>query len=169
MEKLDGNKRKSGEGLKKNENMIQREFVGEIVAQVVGAIQPMIMECFKTMMVSVKEDIETMKNDLASKEVKRLQRENMKQKFELDKLEQYTRKDNIKVFRINEVDNEETNEIVVSVANDMGLYLKKILAVKLRGIIARFVRRDAKIDFMKNKKKLKSVTSHRLQHRTIKQ
>ena len=95
------------------------------MAQVVGAIQPMILDCFKTMMVSVKEDIETMKNDVASKEVERLKRENMKQKFELDKLEQYTRKDNIKVFRINEVDNEETNEIVVSVANDIGLTIRK--------------------------------------------
>ena len=123
--KLDGNKRKSGEGLKKNENMIQRELVGEIVAQVVGVIQPMIMECFKTMMLSVKEDIEKMKNDLASKEVERLQRENMKQKFEIDKLEQYTRKDNIKIFGINEVVNEDTNEIVVNVAKDMGLTICK--------------------------------------------
>ena len=123
--KLDGNKRKSGEGLKKNENMIQRELVGEIVAQVVGVIQPMIMDCFKTMMLSVKEDIEKMKNDLASKEVERLQRENMKQKLEIDKLEQYTRKDNIKIFGINEVVNEDTNEIVVNVAKDMGLTICK--------------------------------------------
>ena len=123
--KLDGNKRKSGEGLKKNENMIQRELVGEIVAQVVGVIQPMIMDCFKTRMLSVKEDIEKMKNDLASKEVERLQRENMKQKFEIDKLEQYTRKDNIKIFGITEVVNEDTNEIVVNVAKDMGLTICK--------------------------------------------
>ena len=43
------------------------------------------------------------------------------QNFEIDRLQQYSRRENIRVFGITETADEKTNDIIVKVAGDMGV------------------------------------------------
>ena len=86
-------------------------------------------------------------------------------------LEQYTRKENVKIYGVKEQKDENVIDVVLGVAKEMGAELSRAdLSVchrlgkpndngdgrmKSRTIIARFTRRDAKTTFMKAKKNLR--------------
>ena len=91
-------------------------------------------------------------------------------KWELDALEQYSRRDNIKVFGVPEQthgSSEDCNQVILDLGKKIGVEVSPgdiSVSHRVRGggdgprpIVAKFVRRDVKSQFMKNKKKLKEL------------
>ena len=87
------------------------------------------------------------------------------QLFECDKLEQYGRRDTIRINRIPETEGEDTNVIVKELAVDIGVKMTTADIIDshrmlgrpgtAKSIIAKFVRRDMKASVMRNKRKLR--------------
>ena len=89
------------------------------------------------------------------------------QSFELDRLQQYSRRENIRVYGIDETADECTNTIIVKLAYDMGVAISeqelshrlgRKTGNKPRPII---VRRDTKTRMMRSKKELRGLTGYR--------
>ena len=88
------------------------------------------------------------------------------QHFKIDDLEQYTRKDNVRVHGLPEIENEDTIEEVVKLGRKAGIEITKndvSTAHRLPGncsngkpstVIVKFVRRDTKTALMRKKKNL---------------
>ena len=126
------------------------------------------------------QEVETMKGEVerVRENMARLQAKLQTKHFDLDRQEQYSRKDSVRIYGIPEAEDErETNDIVVKLAKDIGVNITTAdLSVshrlgrrgrwgKPRTIIAKFVRRQCKTDVMRNKstfcgQTLTSVTSH---------
>ena len=101
----------------------------------------------------MKEELKALKDEL------RAAKTNMQiNRFEIDRLEQYSRRDSVRVCGIAETDNENTRDIVVRVAKDMGVDIspndisvshrvggpRRGRSDKTRPILAKFVRRECK-------------------------
>ena len=82
-----------------------------------------------------------------------------------------SRRDNIRVYGIEETADECTNTIIVKLAHDMGVEIsEQELSVshrlgrktgKPRHIIAKFVRRDTKTKMIRSKKELRGLSGYR--------
>ena len=80
-----------------------------------------------------------------------------------------SRRDNIRVYGIDETADECTNTIIVKLAHDMGVEIsEQELSHRLgrktgkpRHIIAKFVRRDTKTKMMRSKKDLRGLSGYR--------
>ena len=148
-----------------------------IISSVILAVQPLIVKSVtaalevtaNVIMQDVREDMdkkEKVQRERENNSLTNLKKEVQTQNFELDKLEQYSRKENIKVFGLDEREGEDTNEMIVKLASDIGIQISQSdISVshrlpgprgKPRPIIAKFVRRDTKSLIMKNKKNLNS-------------
>lgn len=147
------------------------------MTHVVAAIQPLIMnivtvavtaatnKMWATVSENRMQDIERM--DKTIKELNTLKKNMQLHKFELDKIEQYSRKDNIRINGIEQNENENTNDIIKQLASDIGIAITDSdisVSHRLPGrpgstkpIIVKFVRRDMKTQMMKNKRKLKDA------------
>ena len=100
-------------------------------------------------------------------EVNNLRNEVQLLKFELDRLNQYSRRDSVRISGIPESEDENTNDIVKQLAADIGVTLTPndiSVSHRLPGrqgtakpIIVKFVRRDMKTAFMKNKRRLRDL------------
>lgn len=94
--------------------------------------------------------------------------------WDMDKLEQYTRKENIKIYGIPVSENENTNRIAIELASQLGVKIAdEDISVSHRlppprhhrsdgrqpppAIIVRFTRRDKKTELMRKKKNLKGM------------
>ena len=99
--------------------------------------------------------------------VEKVKRETQKQAFEMDKLEQYSRRENVKISGIPVREDENTNQLVVELASKVGVDLKEDdISVSHRlpqrnpnrpkPILVKFVRRDKKTALMKAKKTLRT-------------
>ena len=93
-------------------------------------------------------------------------------KYELDKLEQYTRRDNIKVAGIQEEDGEDLPKKIIGLAKELNVSLThsdistvhrvgKSKQGNPRPVICRFTARHKKDELLKNRKKLKDMPSHK--------
>ena len=111
-------------------------------------------------------------NERLSKEVGHLRSALQSQAFELDRLAQYSRRENVRLHGIPETADENTNDVVIALASDMGVHidehdicishrLQKSRSMQERPIIVRFVRRDTKIDMMRKKKTLRTIDRYR--------
>ena len=137
--------------------------VGEIVAKVLAALQPalvsMVAAAVKTSTEALLEEIK--KAACPASTATTVQAN----KFEIDRLEQYSRRDNVKVIGIPETEGEDCVKKIQELASEIGVDMKDTdisvaHRVKSKGkkgnpIIVRFVRRESKIQMMMNKKKLK--------------
>ena len=142
--------------------------IAEIVTEVVKALQPMIVQCV-TSAVSQAVTIIADKfvGDISNSTTLSLKRQLKQQSYQLDRMEQYTRRDNIIIKGVSYSDNENTNDIVMKLANDAGVELSKddISTSHRLGatrdnskpspIIVRFSKRDKKIELMKKKKNIR--------------
>ena len=107
---------------------INSEQLADIVRQVMEAIQPIITQsvvaAVSSAMKAVMEEIKSIKPqpaapagaDVKSTRVLR---------YELDKLEQYGRRENIKIYGIPESTNEDTTDVVVKLGNQLGVKLER--------------------------------------------
>ena len=104
-----------------------------------------------------------------------LKTEVQKCRFELDKLEQYSCKESMRLYGVVEKDDEVTSKVVAKVCNDLGVQVREEdISVshrlpyrrfvdgqpKSKPIIAKFVRRDTKTEVMKKKKNLKGMPAY---------
>lgn len=142
--------------------------VAEIVTEVVKALQPMIVQCV-TSAVSQAVTIIADKfvGDVSNTTTSSLKKQLKQQSYQLDRMEQYTRRDNVIIKGVSYSDNENTNDIVMKLASDAGVELSKDdistshrLGVtrdnsKPSPIIVRLSKRDKKIELMKKKKNIR--------------
>lgn len=151
----------------------QNYSLTEIVANVITAIQPMIMEAVasaisattETIMQEIKQNLHKARS--VEDDVTSLKHEVCKNKSSNDKLEQYSRKENIKIFGLKENPNEDLEMKVIDLSKDIGV---DIVADDIsvchrlpgggkypRPAIVKFVRRKTKVSIMKAKKNLKEL------------
>ena len=123
------------------------------------------------------EAVEEMKKEAVkvNEELTRLRARVQIQHFAQDRLEQYSRRESVRIYGIpesteGEATREDTNEIVLKIATKIGANItsqyvsvihrigRRVRGNKPRPIIAKFVRRDCKSDMMRCKKKMRQMT-----------
>ena len=163
-------------------------MIGDIITNVVEAIQPMLVKsvtvavsaavsmAFKQMRREF-EAVEEMKEEAVkvNDELTRFRARVQTQLFAQDRLEQYSRKESVRIYGIpesteGEATREDTNEIVLKIATKIGANItsqdvsvshrigRRGRGNKPRPIIAKVVHRDCKIDMMRCKKKMRQMT-----------
>ena len=164
-------KKTKGKGATQNEGAI----TGDLVATMVAALQPVLVKSVTSAVTSVvavasRQIMSELRNDMEEvkemrEEVESLRARVQTQSFELDRLQQYSQRDNVRVYGIEETAEESTNSIIVKLASDMGVPItEQDLSVshrmgrnmtgKPRPIIIKFVRWDTKTRMMRAKKEL---------------
>lgn len=93
----------------------KREFVPSIVL----AMQPLIIQAVTAHVSSAMEA--AVKQLLSSDGLSSLKSQTQKTKFDIDSLEQYGRKENIRIFGVEKKAGENTNEVVMNIAKDLGV------------------------------------------------
>ena len=141
--------------------------IGGIIAQVIGALEPILVKAVATM--SEGYCGEQAKRALEATAYQLLKRTVQVLTFRNDDLEQYTRRDNVKINGLTETDNEDTIQQVVQLAQKAGVDIDTngiSVAHRLPGnrhtnkprtIIANFVRRVNRTDLMRKKANLRNV------------
>ena len=144
--------------------------IGGIIAQVIGALQPILIKAVTTMSEAYCSEL-TRKTTEATDELKR---HVQVLTFRNDELEQYTRRENVKIHGLPETDNDDTIQQVVQLAQKAGVDIDAndiSVAHRLPGnrhtnkprtIIARFVRRVKRTDLMRKKANLRNVDGPRV-------
>ena len=147
-------------------NKIDGATIGDIVSQVVLAIQPVLIKAVTSAVTTATRQLMT---DMATKTAGRkaelywLKKEVQLHTFELNRLEQYSRRESIRICGIDETAGEDTDDVVRELAADIGVTLKpEDISVShtlpgrprsTRPIIVKFVRRNSK----KSKRKLRDT------------
>ena len=111
----DGRGKRSGRG----GNTLNIAIIGEIVAAVVKSVCPLIIEAVDT----AAKNIVNLNVGVKAKEV---DRQSLLHRYETDRLEQYTRRDNVRIFGLEEGDNENDIDLegkLISLAEGMGVEL----------------------------------------------
>ena len=94
------------------------------------------------------------------------------QAFDVDRLAQYSRCENVRLHGVPETGDENTDDVVIGIAHDMGVdisrndigvshRLPKSHTMSERPIIVKFVRRNTKTALMTNKKTLRTIDRYR--------
>ena len=114
-------------------NCVDGAAMGDIIAQVIAAIQPVIVKSITVAVISAMEAtteqimanvrlemgvIEDVRKTLCS-----LQVANQKVTFEIDSLEQYSRWENVglRIYGLAETQGENTNAVFIDMARDIGV------------------------------------------------
>ena len=100
-------------------HVIDAAIIGEIVAAVVKSICPLIIEAVDT----AAKNIVKLNDGVKAEEV---DRQSLLHRYETDRLEQYTRRDNIRIFGLEEGDNEGDDVLegkLISLAKGMAVEL----------------------------------------------
>ena len=124
--------------------------------------------CAKVMKImgKLKDEIDVCREEL--KEMKKLKAQVVENRFNIDKMEQYSRKDNVRISNLPDPhdSDEDTNQLVVKLAKDLGVEiterdistshrLGKNSVTYCRPVIVKFCRRDTKMKIMMKRKLLK--------------
>ena len=142
----------------------------ELVMDIVGQLVPILVNAIgAAIATSTKEVIKGLTQVVGVNQVNKLKKEVQSNQFEIDRLEQYSRKENIKIYGIAEQERENTNDIVINLAKELGVGIDAHdISVshrlpgpkgKPRPIIVKFTRRDVKNEIMKKKKVLKGKST----------
>ena len=104
--------------------------VHDIVKAVMAEMAPLFERTIKA---AVATAIEAMlpqleasiaaENERLSKEVRHLRSALQSQAFELDRLAQYSRRENVRLHGVPETADENTNDVVITLASDMGVHI----------------------------------------------
>ena len=152
-----------------------RDIVKAVMVEMAPLFERTIKEAVATAIEAMLPQLEASiaaENDRLTKEVGHLRSALQSQAFELDRLAQYSRRENVRLHGVPETADENTNDVVIAIASDMGVHiderdicishrLQKSRSMKERPIIVRFVRRDTKTALMKKKKTLRNIDHHR--------
>ena len=146
-----------------------------IVKQVLNEMQPFIE---RTIQAAVATAIEAMEksvlgqNEQLTKTICDLRSVIQSQVFDVDRLAQYSRRENVRLHGVPETADENTDDGVIGIAHDMGVdisrndisvshRLPKSRTMSERPIIVKFVRRNTKTALMTNKKTLRTIDRYR--------
>ena len=102
-------------------------MIGEIICQVLAAIQPMIANVVTAAVsASTKQIFAEMKAtaDSQTTEVGKVKQRVQLLRFDLDRLELYSRRESVRIYGIPESDGEDTNRLVIDLAADMCITVK---------------------------------------------
>ena len=155
----------SVKGAKLKTNGDMASDIGRIIAQVITAIEPLLVKA----VVNATETAVALICESTAKqtEVNKLKNEVQLLKFELDRQNQYSRRESVRISGIPETEGENTNDIVKKLAADIGVPLTQndiSVSHRLPGrpgtakpIIVKFVRRDTKTTLMKSKRRLRDI------------
>ena len=125
-------------------------------------------------MLELRHDLQTV--ECVRKEMETLRTQVHSQNFELGRLQQYSGRDNIRLYgnaeATHDIENENTNNVIVKMAKDTGVdisehdlsvshRLGRKAGTKPRPIIAKFVRRDTDTTTMRCKKNLRGLSGYR--------
>ena len=140
---------------------------GDTIVKVLNALQPMLVAIISA---AVKASHTALMEDMKNKNTHTNTSPHesdvlMRNKFEIDKLEQYSRRDNMRIVGIPTVAEEDPVEVVSKLGHDLGVIIRKedistAHRVRSRGkrgdpILVRFVRREKKQELMRKKKVLR--------------
>lgn len=138
--------------------------VKDVAAAIMPGIANIVSMAVTTAVSAVMKDV----NDKLLVKIADMQKINLEHRYENDRLEQYTRRDNLRIFGIEEEEDEDEDILeakVIEVAGDIGVKLKAddISVVhrlgrvgdRSRPVIVRFCHRKKRNEVIKNKKKLK--------------
>ena len=174
-----GSRTKKGQKLNMSKNDLSMNW--KIVAQVMLGVEPLITSVVTSavtastrgILADVTESQTRLHNELAT-----LQKEVRLQRFQLDRLEQYGRRDSVQIHGLAETvgGEEETGEgsttKLISLAADMGVTLKPddisishripVRASECRPLIVKFVGRSTKVNMMRSKRALRENQSRRV-------
>ena len=159
-------------------NLNDGAFIGEIVTKVLAAIQPIIIQCVTQAVAAAMkvamEQFQPNKSTTSCSSPGILHPEVQTNRFEVDRLEQYSRRDSFKVFGVPESGpQEDTSQMVVDLAKEIGVELRRDdisvshrvyvskKSSKPRPIIVKMVRREKKVDVMKAKKRLRELNDRK--------
>ena len=156
-------------------------ITGEVITLVIAALQSVLVQsvtaALTTAATASKHSMLDLRHDLGAlhameADTKALRAQVQTLNFDIDRLQQYSRRENFRVFGIAETADEKTNDIIVKVAGDMGVDITerdisvshrigKKMGTKPRPIIAKFVRLDTKTAMMRNKRNLKGLDGYK--------
>ena len=159
-------------------NLSDGAFIGEIVTKVLAAIQPIIIQsvtqAVAAAMKVAMEQFQPNRSTASCSSPGILHPEVQTNRFEVDRLEQYSRRDSFKVFGVPESGpQEDTSQMVVDLAKEIGVELRRDdisvshrvyvskKSSKPRPIIAKMVRREKKVEVMKAKKRLRELNDRK--------
>ena len=144
---------------------IQASEIGRIIAQVITAIEPLLVKAVVNATETAVAQI--CESSAKQSEVNKLKNEVQLLKFELDRQNQYSRRESVRISGISETEGENTNDILEKLAADIGVSLTQDdISVSHRlprrpgtakPIIVKFVRRDTKTTLMKSKRRLRDI------------
>ena len=97
--------------------LLDKASMGEILSNIMMAIQPLIVQAVTAAVTSAMEA--AMNQLLRSDGLGSLKSQTHKTHFDLDRLEQYGRRESIRIHGVEEKAGENTNEIVVKLAKDI--------------------------------------------------
>ena len=146
----------------------ESKSVSKTVKDAVATILPSIANIISVAVsTAVSSALKRLDESMTSKLAK-VQRQCLPNKYENDKMEQYSRRENLRIFGINEEANETEDVLeakVIELAGDIGVEIKPddiSVAHRMgkpreggRPVIVRFCHRKKKYEMMRNKKKLK--------------
>ena len=153
--------------------------VAEIVKQVLVEMEPFIERTIKAAVATAIDAILPQleksvlgENERLTKTIGDLRSVIQSQAFDVDRLVQYSRRENVRLHGVPETAGENTHDVVISIAHDMGVdissndisvshRLPKSRTMKERPIIVKFVRRNMKTALMMNKKTLRTIDRYR--------
>lgn len=158
-------------GISKPLSLTDEAGLAVVINNVMSAIQPLIMQAVSAAIVSSTSAVIEKLNEITEdyKEEKRtvqiVKVEVQHQRSEQDKLEQYSRIDNVKIFGLEENENEILEDKIIELGKVAGVEMKKediSVCHRLprgrgghRPTIVKFVRRTTKANLMQSKQKLK--------------
>ncbi|KAK3921113.1 Protein unc-13-like protein C [Frankliniella fusca] len=141
----------------------------ELIAQSVGeALKPLQSSVTKIQkeLSSLRQQVDTMKEELVSKDAEIVQLKTVV-KDGLDEREQYSRRKNLRIFGIEETDREDTDKLVIDLADKIGVSLQNShidrshrvgkVGENPRPIIVRFVSYAERREVFTSKKKLRGT------------
>ena len=149
--------------------------IADTVRQVLAEMEPFIENTIRsavtTAIGAIVPEIEKSvraEND----QIGQLKAQVQSQAFAHDRLEQYSRRENIRFHGVPEKANENTDDVVISIARDMvvriesndisvGRRLPKTKSMRERPIIVKFTRRKTKSEMMQNQRKLCDIDQYR--------
>ena len=138
---------------------------GELENLITAAVQAATKDLVSSIQ-SLRADVQVLKVDLEAKDKKIAELEN-RLVNRMDEMEQYGRRNNLRIFGVSESDNEDTDDPVLSVASKLGLTLDAACidrshrlgkkGLKVRPIIVKFVSYSDRRLMFGVKKKLKGT------------
>ena len=149
-------------------------IVKDTLDTLVPVLNKLIESAFDKVLTKIDEKLDPVKNVREELQVvqESLDQQRRLTKYDLDNLEQYTRRENIKISGLAEEEGEDLAEKVIKIASDIGIRVtrQEISAVhrigktmqrKPRAVICRFINRSIKDDLILNRKKLKDIPTYK--------